>query len=395
MAYNARVYRILIASPSDVIEERNQISKVIQEWNDLQSFNRKVVLLPLKWETHSSPELGKRPQDIINKEVVDYCDMAVGVFWTRIGSPTGTHKSGTIEEIERVGKSGKIVMLYFSKAKIEPDSIELEQYQNLKEFKKKTYPNGLIETYTDIVDFRDKFAKQLEIKLRSIIGSDNDVESTLSNVSEPKFEINLVDDDIDVIIKNKSTITIEVNELENLDSVPDYIKSDKNDYKNEDYYRDRITNFIDEDNAKSFSFNLHNVGQISIRDIFCEVKINKSKNFVIGTRHFRNKRFRRSIKSRLYGLRSRLNYENHLPVIYNENEYLLNFKYDALQPQRNITIPNNLVYLNLGLKTLKMEITTYADCFSSPLISKLEFKIIRKVNKIDALEFAKELRVIE
>jgi hypothetical protein len=396
MAFNARVYRILIASPSDVVEERNQISKVIQEWNDLQSFDRKVVLLPLKWETHSSPELGKRPQDIINEEVVDYCDMAVGVFWTRIGSPTRTHKSGTIEEIERVGKSGKIVMLYFSKVKIEPDSIDLEQYQNLKDFKKKTYPNGLIENYTDIVDFRDKFAKQLEIKLRSIIGSDNDVDSSLSNVSEPKFEISLVDDDIDVIIQNKSTITIEVNELENLDSVPDYIKSDKKDYKDDDYYRNIITNYINEENAKSFYFNLHNVGQISIRDIFCEVKIEKNKNFIIGTRHFRSQnRLNRLSRARIFSLRSRLNYENHLPVVENDNEYVLNFKYDALQPQRNITIPNNLVYLNNGLKTLEIEITTYADCFSSPLVSKLEFKIIRKVNKIDALEFAKEIRLIE
>lgn len=55
MSYNSRVYRILIASPSDVGEEREVAAKVIQEWNDLYSLTRKVTLLPLRWETHVAP----------------------------------------------------------------------------------------------------------------------------------------------------------------------------------------------------------------------------------------------------------------------------------------------------------------------------------------------------
>jgi hypothetical protein len=37
MAYASRTYRILVASPSDVEEERDVAVKVIQEWNDLYS----------------------------------------------------------------------------------------------------------------------------------------------------------------------------------------------------------------------------------------------------------------------------------------------------------------------------------------------------------------------
>ena len=44
MAYDSRVYRVLIASPSDVEEEREIAVRVIQEWNDLYSYSRKVVL---------------------------------------------------------------------------------------------------------------------------------------------------------------------------------------------------------------------------------------------------------------------------------------------------------------------------------------------------------------
>jgi hypothetical protein len=38
----------------------------------------------------------------------------IGVFWTRVGTPTGIAESGTLEEIERVAAEGKLVMLYFS-----------------------------------------------------------------------------------------------------------------------------------------------------------------------------------------------------------------------------------------------------------------------------------------
>jgi hypothetical protein len=172
MAYDCRVYRILIASPSDVEEEREVAVKVIQQRNDLYSYSRKVVLLPLRWETHTAPEYGTRPQEVINRAIVDECDLLVGIFWTRIGSPTGSADSGTLEEIERVGKAEKPIMLYFSRVEIDPDRIDLDQIEKLKQFKEKTYPKGLVESYKRIIEFRDKFANQLELKLRDLQHSD-------------------------------------------------------------------------------------------------------------------------------------------------------------------------------------------------------------------------------
>jgi hypothetical protein len=46
----------------DAEEEREIVVRVIQEWNDLHSYNRKVVLLPLRWETHTAPEYGTNPK---------------------------------------------------------------------------------------------------------------------------------------------------------------------------------------------------------------------------------------------------------------------------------------------------------------------------------------------
>src|SRR5271165_6058547 len=101
MAYSCRVYRILIASPSDVEAEREIAVSVIQEWNNLHSYDRKVALLPLRWETHTAPEYGTRPQEVINRAIVDECDLLVGIFWTRVGTPTGIADGGTLEEIDR------------------------------------------------------------------------------------------------------------------------------------------------------------------------------------------------------------------------------------------------------------------------------------------------------
>jgi hypothetical protein len=96
----------------------------------------------------------------------------IGIFWTRIGSPTGVSDSGTLEEIERVAKAGKPVMLYFSKVGADPGLLDLGQVAKLNQFKEKTFPHALTESYKSIIEFRDKFAKQLELKVRDLQRSD-------------------------------------------------------------------------------------------------------------------------------------------------------------------------------------------------------------------------------
>jgi hypothetical protein len=66
MPYQATVLKIMIASPSDVSIERGIIREALYEWNAVNSDMRKIVLLPVAWETHSSPEMGEPPQKIIN-----------------------------------------------------------------------------------------------------------------------------------------------------------------------------------------------------------------------------------------------------------------------------------------------------------------------------------------
>jgi len=135
MSYDAKAFNVMIASPSDVPSERNIVREVVYEWNAVHSQLRRIVLLPVGWETHSSPEMGSRAQAILNEQILNKCDLLVGIFWTRIGTETGEYISGTVEEIEKHVASGKPAMLYFYGQPVEEGSVDKEQYSKLKEFR--------------------------------------------------------------------------------------------------------------------------------------------------------------------------------------------------------------------------------------------------------------------
>ena len=165
MSYSATVFNVMIASPGDVASERAIVRDVVYEWNAVHSNLRRIVLLPVGWETHSSPEMGAPAQEIINNQVLAKCDLLVGVFWTRIGTPTERHLSGTVEEIERHISTGKPAMLYFSSQPIVPDMVESDQIQKLRTFKESCQSHGLYERYDSYADFKDKFYRHLQLKI--------------------------------------------------------------------------------------------------------------------------------------------------------------------------------------------------------------------------------------
>lgn len=165
MAYLATVIPVIIASPADVREERDIIRSVIHDWNDVHAASSGIMLAPVGWETHASPELGARPQALINSRVLKDCDLLVGVFWTRLGTPTGKAASGTVEEINEHLAAGKPAMIYFSSRPVAPESLDVEQYAEVSSFKEHCRELGLIETFDDATEFREKFRKQLQLCL--------------------------------------------------------------------------------------------------------------------------------------------------------------------------------------------------------------------------------------
>jgi Domain of unknown function (DUF4062) len=124
MPHKSEIYRVLIASPSDLTEERQVATEAVNEWNAQHAVAESVVLLPVKWETHAMPEAGVRPQEAINRQVVRQCDILLGMFWAKIGQGTGVAESGTVEEIDQFVAAGKPTLLYFSNRPIDPTKID-------------------------------------------------------------------------------------------------------------------------------------------------------------------------------------------------------------------------------------------------------------------------------
>ena len=178
------IYRILIASPSDVIRERQIITESIYSWNATHSLDSAVILDPVRWETHSRPELGDRPQGIINKQLVQHCDLLIGAFWTRLGTNSGKATSGTVEEIEEIRKAGKPVLLYFSSAPVVPESLDIEQYKALTQYKASLKPHGLYGNYDDIATFQSQLQRHLASTMNELLRADNLAVNEGENVIE-------------------------------------------------------------------------------------------------------------------------------------------------------------------------------------------------------------------
>jgi hypothetical protein len=167
MPFNATVYRVMIASPGDVQAERDMVRDVVHEWNAVNGARRQVILLPIGWETDVAPEMGDQPQSIINKRILRDADLLIGIFWTRLGTPTTAYASGAVEEIEEHLAAGKPAMLYFSTAPAALDAVDPDQYRALKAFKDSSKSRGIYELYNDLVEFRRDFSRQLQITMNS------------------------------------------------------------------------------------------------------------------------------------------------------------------------------------------------------------------------------------
>ncbi len=123
---------------------------MIGDWNIVNSDERKLTLEAVVWESHSAPESGDRIQGVLNKQIVDACDAAIGIFRTRIGTDTGVAPGGAVEEIERLEKMGKPVMIYFSLDKLHHD-VDIEQLQQVRHSKPGDSAREIISANTRIL----------------------------------------------------------------------------------------------------------------------------------------------------------------------------------------------------------------------------------------------------
>jgi hypothetical protein len=159
---DARVLYALLASPSGLTAERAAVEGAINEWTALHSRNRKVVVLPTKWETDVTPAYGRPPQKIINEGIVDTCDLLIGFFGETLGTTTAEAASGTVSEILRVHGAGKPVLVYFGDRLTRANGLDLKQLEALRAFRDSCRGKALYGEFADADELARKVSKDLE-----------------------------------------------------------------------------------------------------------------------------------------------------------------------------------------------------------------------------------------
>lgn len=164
MARSAIILDVVIASPSDVLEERNCIELAIQSWNATNSRKEGVYLQPRRWEVDTYSTYSSSPQDAINSQIIDDADILLATFWTRVGTPSKSYASGTLEEIDRFISTNKHVGLYFCEKSI-PYKYDRSQIDKLEEYRIKIEKQFYYKTYENT----DELANIIKHDLTQIV----------------------------------------------------------------------------------------------------------------------------------------------------------------------------------------------------------------------------------
>lgn len=186
--FDAKVYHIMFASPSDITEEYAIFKRVLEKWNRFNSETRHCVFLPLNWSENSFPTTGKHPQKLLDDQLVEKSDAIVCVFGTKLGTPTDTHESGTAEELELHRENGKQVFIYFMQD-ISAGSLEPDEYSRLLKYKK-SLKNGLYSNYNDSTDFESCFEKGFSLWANTLpVNIEEEQKKQLEKLSSKEIDI--------------------------------------------------------------------------------------------------------------------------------------------------------------------------------------------------------------
>lgn len=160
--YEAKVYRVMTGAPSDIKEEINIVRKYINDWNPVNSENKRIVIFPINWKMDCYPASGIPPQEHINEVLTCKSDMMICIFGTTLGTPTNKEVSGTVEELKAHIANKRPAMVYFRTAVQNINKIQPEQLQKIIEFKEEIKDKTFFREYSTAKEFKNRFKSDFE-----------------------------------------------------------------------------------------------------------------------------------------------------------------------------------------------------------------------------------------
>jgi site-specific recombinase XerD len=189
-----RILRIVVASPNDVKDERNILAEVATELNRGIAKDHALHIEISRWETDAFPGFhAEGAQGIIDTVLhIEDCDLLIGIFWKRFGTPTSDAKSGTEHEFRKAYEAWKRnqhpqLMIYFNKKPYAPESKEeIEQWGQVLELKREISQEGRLWSYNG----KSQFERLVRNHLTQFILSLPPLEDALFGLSQKTFTNN-------------------------------------------------------------------------------------------------------------------------------------------------------------------------------------------------------------
>ncbi|MBA3240737.1 MAG: HEAT repeat domain-containing protein [Acidobacteria bacterium] len=171
-----RLLRVVVASPGDVQAERDVLPVIMEELNRGIAEDRSLRLEVFRWETDAYPGFHPDgPQGLIDPILsIQDCDLLIGIFGGRFGTPTKDAQSGTEHEFRLAYESWKQkgspqIMLYFRQVSHEPGTDEeRKQLRQVRLFRDSLPPEGLWWPYGDPLQFENLARKHLTNFIRRV-----------------------------------------------------------------------------------------------------------------------------------------------------------------------------------------------------------------------------------
>jgi formylglycine-generating enzyme required for sulfatase activity len=146
-----QILRIVVASPGDVQAQCNALSTVVEELNHGFARDRGVRLELARWETDAYPGFHPEgPQGLIDPLLrIETCDILIGIFWKRFGTPVKDAHSGTEHEFLLGYEAWKLsgrphIMVYFNQRAYTPKTREeTDQWGQVLDFQRNFPKEGL------------------------------------------------------------------------------------------------------------------------------------------------------------------------------------------------------------------------------------------------------------
>lgn len=172
---------IFVSSPSDLLEERKIIRRVIEKLNR-SSLRDSYFLMPLLYEDEVPPEIGEEAQVIVDRYMeVKNSYILISLLWTRMGTPftiietNERYESGTQYEIlkgyENFQINGQPHILLYKKEKDNPSADPLQKEKVEKFFSDfigdPPKIKGLFAKFNDAIEFEEKIEDHLFKLLKS------------------------------------------------------------------------------------------------------------------------------------------------------------------------------------------------------------------------------------